>query len=129
MTSGLYRGSLLSAYLIVVFGLTLTPVPQTPDTPGMLDKVVHFVLFGGLAWLVHWNLLRTHSSRTLLAMMGAGAVAGLIELLQGPIPYRSADVWDFVAGTLGAVVMGGILGLRRGANEHTEPTARRRAVR
>jgi VanZ family protein len=129
MTSGLYRGTLLSAYLIVVFGLTLTPVPQTPAAPGMFDKVVHFVLFGGLAWLVHWNLLLTHSSRTLAAMMGAGAVAGLVELVQGPIPYRSADVWDFVAGTLGAGVVGGILWLCRRASEHTEPTARRRAVR
>lgn len=104
------------AYLMVVFGLTLTPIPQTPDVPRVLDKVVHFLLFGGLAWLVHWNVRRRHWWRTLVAIVGAGAVAGLIELLQALLSYRSADVWDFVAGAMGAVLVGGILRRHRRAS-------------
>jgi VanZ family protein len=104
------RGALLTLYLIAVFGLTLTPVPEPPDAPQSFDKVVHFGLFGFLAVLVNWNLWWARL-RASAAALAAAAVAGLIELLQGPIPYRSADVWDFVAGTAGAIAVGGVIGL------------------
>jgi VanZ family protein len=104
------RGALLTLYLIAVFGLTLTPVSEPPDAPQSFDKVVHFGLFGFLAVLVNWNLWWARL-RASAAALAAAAVAGLIELLQRPIPYRSADVWDFVAGTAGAIAVGGVIGL------------------
>jgi VanZ family protein len=105
-----YRGNLLAVYLIAVFGLTLTPLPESPEASGQIDKVVHFGLFAGLAVLVHWNLW-SRRLRASTAAFAASAVAGLIELLQGPIPYRGADVWDLVAGAAGAMLVGAGIGL------------------
>ncbi len=62
------------------------------------DKVVHFFLFSGVAGLGYWTV----PSITLAALFGV-ALAGGTELLQGPLTYRSTELWDFLAGGIGAV--------------------------
>jgi len=63
------------------------------------DKVVHFVMFAGLVLIGYWNV----GSLTLVVFF-AVALAGGTELLQGFLPYRSREIWDFLAGAGGALV-------------------------
>jgi VanZ family protein len=79
----------------------LLPVPPAPLAEArVVDKLVHFVMFLGFALLFY---LDRHSAawRTFLI---ATAFAGGIELLQGILPYREGDWWDFLAGAAGASV-------------------------
>lgn len=77
------------------------------------DKVAHAIVFCALAlstgplaghWLMHWP----GPGRLGRACTAAGAysvvVGGALELWQSRLPHRSADVWDWAADTLGALV-------------------------
>ncbi len=97
------RRTVLGAYLTLVLMLLFTPVAS--ELPSQyftwFDKVVHFVMFAGLALLGYWNV----GSITLVVLLAA-ALAGGTELLQGFLPYRSREIWDFLAGAGGALVAG-----------------------
>jgi len=96
---------LLAIYLVALMGLLMFPM-SGPDFQllGMeSDKWMHLALFGGLAVLLRWNLAQ--NSRPLLASVGAAfVVAAVVELAQGLVAYRSAELWDLIAGGLGAIV-------------------------
>jgi hypothetical protein len=96
---------LLAAYLVALWALLLSPVPgmgfRFLDVGA--DKWMHFALFGGLAVVLCWNLSRIPQS-TWLAVFIAFVVAVATEIAQGLIAFRSADVWDLLAGLFGAVV-------------------------
>jgi VanZ family protein len=83
--------------------LTLAPLPADSELIPALDKVIHAAMFAGLAILLNWNLT---SSGRLVAIFAsfvlALAAAGIVELLQEPLPYRSGDALDFIAGAAGA---------------------------
>ncbi len=73
--------------------------------PNNSDKAAHFLGYAGLAFLTAAVALRrSRWSRGAALGLLAGLMAyGLIdEFLQIPIPGRSADVWDWVADSLGA---------------------------
>lgn len=100
-----HRYAILAAYLAGLLAVTLAPLPgpafRITSSAG-LDKPVHFVLFGTLAALVY--AVRGLGKPTAPRVVGAAAVlAALIEIVQGPLPYRSSDVWDFLWGVAGAV--------------------------
>lgn len=102
------RGRLIAVYLAVVFAVTLAPLPSDAaaqlNATG-LDKLVHAVLLGGFALLLYWRPGPPLAvGRAALALLAAAAVAGLIELAQEPLPYRSGDIRDFWAGIVGALV-------------------------
>jgi VanZ family protein len=63
------------------------------------DKVVHFVIFFGLAFIMHhafkWPMI---AQLVLLAVYGIG-----IEVMQDSLPYREASLGDFVADFAGAL--------------------------
>ncbi len=94
------RRTAFGAYLTLTLVLLFTPVASglPSDYFTWFDKVVHFVLFAGLALLGYWNL----GSITLVVLF-AVALAGGTELLQGLLPYRSTEIWDFLAGAGGAL--------------------------
>jgi VanZ family protein len=100
-----HRRLLLEAYVIALLAATLAPVPDVAYPPSGLDKPVHVVLFAGLAFLLHWYL-SSRSSRTgvLVPFTLTLGAAALIEVVQGVLPFRNADEWDFVAGAAGAAV-------------------------
>lgn len=104
------RHQILAVYTAAVLALTLLPVPDTAWEffPSWFDKVVHFALFAALAVLLYWDRLPA-GPPSLLGVVGAvTALAGLIELAQGPLPGRSGDVWDFVLGAAGAAIGYGV---------------------
>jgi VanZ family protein len=99
-----YRRALLTAYAVALLGATLAPVPGSVYPPHGFDKLIHLALFAVLGVLLYWSLRAP--SRPLLAAraLGLSAItAGLIELLQGLVPFRDADLGDFAIGTLGAL--------------------------
>ncbi len=100
LESQIVRRTVLSAYLTLILVLLFAPVagglPSEYYT--WFDKVVHFVMFAGLALIGYWNV----GSITPVVLF-AVTLAGGTELLQGFLPYRSREIWDFLAGAGGAL--------------------------
>jgi VanZ family protein len=98
---------LVVVYVLLVFAVTLAPIPHDAAVRlslSGLDKLVHAVVIAGLALLLQWRPgAPSRVISTIAAFLVAGSVAGLIELLQEPLPYRSGDVRDFFAGIAGAL--------------------------
>jgi hypothetical protein len=93
-------------YCSVLFWAGLIPLKSLPGPDFELaDKVWHAAAFGGLVGLAsrafkHWGrppLLAARDSAALAITLG-----GLLEVLQSFTRYRSADVADFHADSLGA---------------------------
>lgn len=99
---------------VVILYLTLDPDPL-PDNdfelfPGA-DKLVHAIMFAALAGAIaldRWRrgIVGAVSFKALAVYALIASVAGgLVEVLQGSMGVgRSADVWDFVADALGAII-------------------------
>lgn len=105
---------LLAAYLIALLGLLMFPI----GGPGFRllgiesDKWMHIALFGGLAVLLRWSF--SENRHAILVSIGAAfVVATVTEIAQGLVGYRSAELWDLLAGffgaTLGATIVDQIL--------------------
>lgn len=101
------------AYMALIFALSAM---SSPPSPGPInDKVLHFGFYGGLAAV---TLRATAGGRlaglTGPAMAAAWAIATLYgvsdEFHQRFVPYRSSDLADLVADSLGAAVAVGVLG-------------------
>jgi VanZ family protein len=122
-----HRRLILGVYIIVLLGVTLAPLPSTEGfvevlpyldrVVGVLDKIVHAVLFGALVLLLLWNFEWNDRRGSILRAVGlALAGAALVEVLQSPLPYRHGDFLDFAAGAVGAVaaaVIAAVLARRR----------------
>ncbi|MCC8072429.1 MAG: VanZ family protein [Bacteroidales bacterium] len=103
--------------VIAICYLTLMPDPlpdaDLPLFPGV-DKVVHFLMFGGLAVIMcfdygrrrgHCHSIKLSLGVTLLMALISSVAGGVVEVLQGIMGLgRSADWLDLLADTLGAFV-------------------------
>ena len=63
------------------------------------DKIVHFVIFGVLGFLISYEKRRLEVS-TAVICAGFGIA---IEIIQSFLPWRSFEVADMVADTIGAL--------------------------
>ncbi|MEO8502413.1 MAG: VanZ family protein [Acidobacteriota bacterium] len=90
------------AATVAVAVLCLIPIPQGAEGAALpeSDKVVHVLMFGGLA-LLWWRVL---PRRWLLLSVTVTLYGGLMELLQALTPYRSCDLMDFLADGLGVAI-------------------------
>jgi len=86
------------AWTALILAAMLAPGPSVPSTSWNLDKLAHFLLFGGFAWL--W----------LRAAPGAWIRVGLVGLLYGVLTevaqalipgQRTGDPMDVLADALG----------------------------
>ena len=106
----------MGGYVAAMLLAFLMPVSYTPDyLPGVLDKLVHLGLFLGFAVMVAWRAQGLRERRSLVAFGSTAVFAGLVEVLQVLLPYRSGDPVDFVAGVAGGLVgavVGGLTGAR-----------------
>ncbi len=76
------------------------------------DKIVHAVLFAGLAWV--WCRQPARAGRVrgvLLAALGAVAYGGAIELCQMLLGYRAGEWTDLAADAIG-VAFGALVATR-----------------
>ena len=89
-------------FILAVITVCLIPMPDTSGGIPQLDKVFHFLSFGGLT---AWFLMLYRGPRTgLLIPLAVLALGLLIEALQGMTSYRSASGADAVADLLGIVL-------------------------
>lgn len=89
-----------AAALVVIFILSLMPVPEGLMVFSWQDKVEHVLAFLGLGILG----LASRLGRPVLTLSGVLAYGGLIELAQGMTAYRMADPADFLADGLGVAL-------------------------
>lgn len=95
-----------AAWAAIILLLTSIPLPSTPvDDVRGIDKLVHAVLYGVLAFLAtRASWVRTRAWQpvavTILAVL---VFAALDEWHQAFIPGRSADPFDLLADALGAL--------------------------
>jgi len=103
-----------ATYASALFYVGLIRIGAMPEVGFIAtDKLLHALAFGGLALLltraVHF--LRpsvTLAKKLLLGCAGSSLLGLLLELCQALTSYRSADVWDWVADTLGALLAVGL---------------------
>ena len=95
---------LLMFYWAVIFVGTHVPGHLLKAEIGS-DKLLHFVAFAGLTFLLSWALSPHRLTRgALLTTFLVAAVYGMVdELSQKLVPSRSSDVWDWSADMAGAV--------------------------
>lgn len=111
MRNSALRRATLGAYVAAMAVALFVPLPDPPSyLPGDFDKAVHIGMFLGFAALAAWNARGGWGRRMLVALGSAALFAAVVELLQAPLPYRSGDPADFLAG-----VAGGLLGAAIGA--------------
>ena len=98
------------AYTVSVFYGGLIRLAKLPES-GIVatDKLLHALAFGGLALLlaraIHWlNPRRAFGWKLVSAGLGSSLLGLLLELCQACVSYRSADVWDWVADSIGAAL-------------------------
>lgn len=100
----------LLVWVLIIFVLCSMPVPKvdTPKNIPHLDKVAHFVLFFFFGAFVFGFLQERKAfnkiMNAVLVMLATASYGGIIEWLQGDYFARSADIWDWWADMLGALV-------------------------
>ena len=98
------RRTILIAYLALVLLATLAPLSgDMYAAVSTFDKLAHVGLFAGVASLAVLNMTYRWQA-ALRAVILTSVLAALIELVQGMLPFRSADWWDLWAGVLGACI-------------------------
>ncbi len=102
------------AYASAVFYVGLIRIGTLPEV-GLVatDKLLHALVFGGLALLLaraaHWaRPSAALSNKLLLGSAGSSLLGLLLELCQAFTVYRSADIWDWIADTVGAMLAIGL---------------------
>ena len=104
----------LACYWVLLFIGTHIPADRIFVPLNLSDKVLHFIAFAGLSFLIAWavptNDAKLHQNIRLAALISV-VYAGLDELLQIPVG-RTADWMDFFADCFGVPV-------RRLANSRT----------
>ncbi len=100
-----FRRIVFAAYLGLVGFATLAPLSGGVYGPfAEFDKLIHVGLFAGVAFLMLWAEKSGLDPKTVTVIVVTAALAGLIELIQGVLPFRAMDGWDFLAGVIGAVI-------------------------
>ena len=104
-------------YVVAVAYLCFANFHKLPDVPKTflgipMDKIVHFCMFFPfpiLAFFAYDKLTETplQALAALLCICAFGGIfAGLTEIIQGSLPYRSQDVHDFNADLLSIGISG-----------------------
>ncbi len=110
----------LYAALIFWSSSTYAPVPVVPMQHA--DKVMHFIEFGLLCYLICWALEPSRRSLNRImwiAILTSAAYGATDELHQSFTPLRHPEAGDWWADTFGAVAVG--LLWRKAALTHLEP--------
>jgi VanZ family protein len=100
-----FRIALLAAVLLVSY--LVFSKPSYPQNIPNLDKVGHIGSFFMLAWLAY----QAYRPRWYWIVLELAFYGMLIEVVQSFLPYRSADVKDFMADMAGVALFYLLLGV------------------
>lgn len=103
------------AWALIVAWLMFSPAPELGDSVPYTDKLGHLGIFAlAGAWLAWHETAWARAWPWLLALL---AYAAFTELVQHPLPTRSAELADWLADALGVffgfVILRGVL-MRQG---------------
>jgi VanZ family protein len=104
--------ALIAALLLVAQIFSLSSLPFDLQEPW--DKVWHFIAYASLAMLL-W--IATDGRRPMLLIAGVIVLGALDEFRQAAIPSRGADMLDFGADALGAMLTGTLMLWKTGAKK------------
>jgi VanZ family protein len=96
----IYRAFFVLTLFFISYGVF---VPFESSQSIYLDKVVHFLAFLILTFLLDISL-RDPINFQRYAILFLIAYAGCIEFIQYFLPYRSAEIFDFLSDLLGILV-------------------------
>lgn len=97
----------ITSIILVLSLVRFFPMEKLPKVPNS-DKLVHFLMYVGLAFIVHWDY--KYAKRkidvllhyVLICFVFPIALGGMIEVLQNTeLIGRNGDIYDFTANTLG----------------------------
>lgn len=101
-------GLALAVYVAVLFTTTHYPKVVQPPSGGLpLDKVIHVLMYAGLALLLaEYARVRAGATRAVAAAVGVvgGVLLGVVDELTQPWFDRVYDNWDLAADGLGALL-------------------------
>jgi VanZ family protein len=98
------------AYVALIFYGGSIGTPEVPRVSALpVDKILHFLAFGGMQVLalraVRWERPVLALSRQIaVAAVISIAAGGLLEIYQAFLPHRTAELFDFVADSLGVAL-------------------------
>lgn len=99
--------ALATGWTLLILVACLIPGREVPDVHiPMIDKWVHFVIFGGFSFLWLCTFHKTNTIKSLMIFLGSVLLGYLVELLQGSgiTAGRSYDVYDIVADAIGGLM-------------------------
>jgi len=104
----LIRWSSLLLYALFIFFLSTRPAGGM-ELFEHADKIIHFIFYAIMAALSAWVLSSTdfpERPREFFfgSVLMASSYGAFIELVQGSLSYRSAELGDIMANTIGAMV-------------------------
>lgn len=97
-------------YTALLFYTGLIRIGKLPEVGFVAtDKLLHALVFGGLALLIaraaHWfGPLQTLPRKLFLGALGSSFAGMVLEVCQAFTTWRSADLWDWVADSIGAAL-------------------------
>jgi VanZ family protein len=96
----------LAVYWLALFIGTHLPNLAEQGVPEVNDKAAHYVGYLGLSFLLSAVVMRrSRWARNTAGLVATGVMLYGVadELLQIPVPGRTADVWDWVYDCLGTI--------------------------
>ena len=107
------RYPLSTAVIVVVWTLSLMPIPETPlSDVTMIDKWTHIVMYGGLSLTILIEYLHEHADArwrklTVYTWLVPVLMGGLLELIQAYCTggRRSGEWLDFFADAVGSTLI------------------------
>lgn len=106
---------LTAAYCLLIFGLSSRPhLPDVGFSIPHLDKLVHAMIYGGLAAVVslgmRWSGKRPHGWMRFIAPVLFAVLYGITdEVHQRFVPNRHFDLFDLLADGVGALLVQTVL--------------------
>lgn len=111
--------TVLFVYLAAVAYLCFADFDSLPDVQKTIlgiptDKIVHFAMFFPFPWIAYGSMDRTPDKASsvvagVINVCALGCIlAGITEIVQGALPYRSQDLHDYAADCL-AICLCGVL--------------------
>lgn len=99
----IFSWGIVLAYMALIFYMSSLPVVDMPAPFAHFDKVVHFHVYFGLAFLLANAIPGIHQRKRFLAAFLIAAVYGISdEIHQYFVPPRECSVWDWLADISGA---------------------------
>ncbi len=103
-----YRISILAVFLLIILSFFKPPSIEPSTSLLPLDKIVHFLMYFGVAGVMWFDYLRGNENKMKkgygVALLFPIVLGGAIELVQEyATSYRGGEWGDFLANSLGAV--------------------------